>query len=186
MNLIDTRYVVVGVLLILVASPVVGAEEDRYSVTVPDGPPLSFVQPTAWEIATKDAGPSVTVELSPTSGGDFLMLVTIFPFQPDSPVSRPEGLRAAVLEMGNQKLSGALQDSIELTEVRGGGAVGYLYHLTDRNPEQGPGDYREATQGMMLLKPYVASVTVLTHSGDDSTVERAIEVLKSIKVESEP
>jgi hypothetical protein len=173
-------------LLLLVASPVVGAEEERYSVTMPDGPPFSFVQPTNWHITTEEAGRSVTVELSPASGGDFLMLVTIFPFEPNSAVSRPDGLRTVVFEAGNQKLAGALQDSIELREVQGSAAITYLYHLTDRNPERGPGDYREATQGMMLFAPYVASVTVLTHSEDDSTVERAIELLKSFKVESDP
>ena len=186
MSVRDTKYVVVGILLVLGASPVVGAEQERYSVTMPDGPAVSFVQPKGWHITTEEAGPSVTVELSPASGDDFLMLVTIFPFQPNSPGSSPDGLRTAVFEAGNQKLAGALQDSIELTEVRGSVAMGYLYHLTDRNPERGPGDYREATQGMMLLAPYVASVTVLTHSEDDGTVERAIELLKSIKVESEP
>lgn len=71
-------------------------------------------------------------------------------------------------------------------EVRGRGAFGLLYHLTDRNPEQGPGDYREARQGMMLLPPYVASVTVLTHSEDTSSAERAFDLLKSIEVESAP
>jgi hypothetical protein len=173
-------------LLLLVASPVVGAEQERYSVTMPEGPDFSFVQPTDWHITTEVAGPSVTVKLTPGSGGDFLVLVTVFPFDPSSSVSRPDGLRAEVLEAGNQELAGALQDSIELTEVQGSGAITYLYHLTDRNPERGPGDYREATQGMMLFAPYVASVTVLTHSQDDSTVERAIELLKSIRVESGP
>lgn len=128
----------------------------------------------------------MTVRLTPASGGDFLMLMTIFPVQPDSPVATPEGLRSAVLEVGEQKLPGAVQDSIELMEVRGNEAVGYLYHLTDRNPEQGPGDYREAHQGLMLLSPYVASVTVLTHSEDLGTVERAFGLLKSLEVESRP
>lgn len=184
MRLRYKKWVLVGILLLLSVSPVAGAEE-RHSLTMPDGPPVSFVQPAAWNVVAEEAGPVVTVELSPASSGDFLMLVTIFPLQPNSPVSSPEGLRAAVLEVGSQKLPGALQDSIELTEVRGIGAVGYVYHLTDRNPEQGPGDYREATQGMMLLAPYVASVTVLTHLHDGGTVERAIELLKSIKVEAE-
>jgi hypothetical protein len=186
MSLRGRNYVVVGLLLIFIVSPIVAAEESRYSVTMPGGPPLSFLQPTAWSVETEEEGPSVTVRLLPTSGPDFVMLMTIFPFQPDSPIASPEGLRTAVLEVGQQKLPGALQDSIELMEVRGSEAFGHLYHLTDRNPEQGPGDYREAHQGMMLLAPYVASVTILTHSDDTSSVEGAFELLKSIEVESEP
>lgn len=177
--------VVVGMVLVFFAFAVGGAEQELYTVTMPDGLPVTFVQPPAWHITTEVAGPSVTVELSPAGGGDFLMLVTIFPFPSNSPLSSPDGLRAAVLEAGNQKLAGALQDAIELTQVRGSGVTGYLYHLTDRNPESGPGDYREATQGIVLFAPYVATVTVLTHSEDDSTVERAMELLESFKVGSE-
>lgn len=108
MSLRDRNYVVVGLLLIFIASPIVAAEESRYSVTMPDGPSLSFLQPVGWSVETEEAGPSVTVRLSPTSGPDFVILMTILPFQPDSPIASPEGLRAAVLEVGEQKLPGAL------------------------------------------------------------------------------
>jgi hypothetical protein len=186
MSLRDKRYAVLALSCILFAFSAAGAADERHSVAVPGGPPLSFVRPADWSVETEEAGPSVTVRLTPTSGGDFLMLMTIFPFQPDSPVATPEGLRSAVLEVGKQQLPGAVQDSIELMEVRGNEVLGYLYHLTDRNQEQGPGDYREANQGMMLLTPYVASVTVLTHSDDIGTVERAFDLLKSLEVESSP
>lgn len=185
MSGVGTRCVVASMLLILVGSSGIASEGSRYLLSVPDGPRVSFLPPADWEIVTREAGPSVTVELSPASGGDFLVLVTIFPSQPDSPVSSPKGLRATVDGLGKESLSGAVQDAIELLEVGGGEAIGYLYHLTDGNPEKGPGDYREATQGMMLFAPYVATVTILTNTGDDGIVERAIELLQSIKLESE-
>lgn len=177
-----SRLSVIAAVLSTVASPGLATELERFASKLPDGAELSFIQPSAWDSRSTSTGPSLTVELSPRDEGDFLLIITVFPVQPDSSVASPDGLRTAALEAGNQKLAGALQDAIELMEVRGDQVVGYLYHLTDRNPERGAGDYREATQGMLLLGHHVASVTILTHSDDRDTVNRATALLRSMSI----
>jgi hypothetical protein len=95
-------------------------------------------------------------------------------------------MRASVLEEGNRSLTTALQDHLELSEVRGEQGVGYLYHLTDRKEEKGPGDYREATQGAMLLGRHLVTITILTHTGDSATIEQARQVVASAKITPHP
>jgi len=152
---------------------------------MPDGGRLAFTLPESWRITTQAIGVAIKIELAPApaESGDFLIVLAIIPVMSDSGPSSPQELRAAVLRSGEEKLNAALQDAIELTEVRGDHVYGYIYHLTDRNPEKGPDDYREAHQGMLRIGEYAASVTILTHSEDSATPERAIATLRSITPE---
>lgn len=50
--------------------------------------------------------------------------------------------------------------------------------------EKGPGDYREANQGAILLGQYLISATILTHPGDSATVEEAKRLLTTAKISS--
>lgn len=153
-------------------------------VPLPDGGKLELAVPGSWKAAHETAGPAVTVNLSPSDKGDFSILLTALPVLPGSPASTPEGLREATIQSGNELLSTALQKSLELTELKGPQAIGYLYHLTDRNPEKGPGDYREVHQGALLIAQRVITFTILTHTGDSETIDKAREMLRSVKISS--
>ncbi len=91
-------------------------------------------------------------------------------------------MRNLVIRQGSEALSSALQEKLEMSEVRSEGGVAYLYHLTDRSPERGPGDYREANQGAMLLGRYLLTITILTHPGDDAIVAQAKGLLAAAQV----
>jgi hypothetical protein len=179
MTLRNATFVVL--LGILAGSPAVSRAEDLVA-PLPEGGQLELTLPASWQSTQQTVGPSITVRLSPKSSGDFLVLITVIPVQPGTPIPTPESLRAAVLESGNKKLSTALQDHIELAEIKGPQVIGYLLHLTDRNPEKGPGDYREVNGGTLLLGKHVLAVTILTHSGDAATVEEAKRLLAAAKI----
>ncbi len=179
MTLRNAAFVVL--LGILAGSPAVSRAEDLVA-PLPDGGRLELVLPASWQSTHQTVGPSVTVRLSPKSSGDFLVLITVIPVQPGTPIPTPEGLRAAVLEFGKEKLSTALQDHIELDEIKGSQMVGYLFHLTDRNPEKGPGDYREVNGGTLLIGKHVLAVTILSHSGDEATVDEAKRLLAAARI----
>jgi len=178
-----TRKIVVVVSLWVLALSAIAFAEPLV-VPLPDGGKLELAVPGAWKAAHETAGPGVTVKLSPSDKGDFSVLLTVLPVQPGSPASTPEGLREAMVQRGNQQLPSAVQKTLELTEIKGPQAIGYLYHLTDRNPEKGPGDYREANQGALLVAKHMIIVTILTHTGDSETVDKAKEMLKSVKINS--
>jgi hypothetical protein len=173
---------IVAVVFLLALALAANAFAEPLVVPLPDGAKLELAVPAAWKATHEAAGPAVTVRLSPSSQGDFVVLLTVMPVQPGSPTSTPEGVREAVTKGGNEQLASALQKTLELTEIKGPQAIGYLYHLTDRNPEKGPGDYREANQGAVLIGQRVIAVTILTHSGDSATVDKVKEMLSSVKI----
>jgi hypothetical protein len=167
--------------------PGAGADQTTvFTATLAGGAEVALQLPSRWKASARQAGPSTTIRVGPSADGDFVFLITLFPLHADSPVSTAEGLRAAVLHLGNSKLHTAIQESIELVEITSDQLVGYLYHLTDRMPGEGPGNYREAHQGMLLLPSHVASATILTHTADLTTKEEAMRALKSVTIDLPP
>jgi hypothetical protein len=160
------------------------AMAERLVISLPDGSNLELTLPATWKSTHQTVGPSVTVRLSSAASVDFRVLLTTLPVKVGSPAATPDGLRAAITERGNQALPTALQERLELTEIKGQQAIGYLFHLTDRNPEKGPGDYREVHQGSILLGQHLITFTILTHPGDSATVDDAKRLLAAAKISS--
>jgi len=116
--------------------------------------------------------------------GDFSVLVTAIPWRNGRPFSDEE-LKESVRQKGVDLLSTAIQTEVALVRVAGEQAKGYLYHLTDRNPERGPGDYREVHQGAVIVGPYLLSVTILARPGDSATVTSALQALSTVTYEAQ-
>jgi len=121
-----------------------------------------------------------TIELRPGGDRDALLLITVLPPEPGIP-RLDEDIRAQVTALGQMMLATAVQTELEVFELQGAEAAGYFFHLTDREPEAGPGDYREARQGAVTVGQLLLSVTVLTHPGDDTSVTEALAVLASAR-----
>jgi hypothetical protein len=121
-----------------------------------------------------------TLELRPGGDRDALLLVTALPANSGNPRSDEE-VRAQVSALGRAMLATAAQTELELFRLEGAEAAGYLFHVTDLEPEAEPGDYREARQGAVRVGQLVLSVTVLTHPGDDTSVTEALAVLASAR-----
>jgi len=148
------------------------------AIPLADGGRLVFVHPSSW--TGKVGGPSVgpTLKLQPQDGApNFRVMITAIPMQKDGRLSNLDELEQAVRQRGKGMLSTATQKEVTLARVDGGQAKGFVYHFTDRNAEQGPGDYRELNQGALTLGPYLLSFTILTHPGDDATVKDALRML---------
>ena len=171
---------ILAVVIASVLEPTRAAEP--FLVELSDGARLELTLPDHWKAKPEVSGGATTLELTPTDRRDFVVLLTTFVLPPGSPLSTEENFKKTIEQRGNLELAGALQSSLELTEIKGEHSLIYLYHLTDRNPERGPGDYREAHQGGVLLGTHFASVTILTHPGDDAIVNQAIEVLESATI----
>lgn len=126
-------------------------------------------------------GPSLgpTVEFNAARGGDFVVLITAIPNLNDS-FRDEKDLERAVRAEGESMLPTALQDDVELVRVAGPQHVGFLYHLTDRKPESGPGDYRELHRGTVRMSTVILSITILTHTGDAGTLDAAIHLLEAV------
>lgn len=167
------------VLLILFSATEALAATSR--TTLPGGGVLDLVLPDGWRAATEISGPGLTVRITAASA-DFVVLITALPVRAGSTVKSADDVRNLVIQQGTAALASALQEKLEMSEVRSEGGVAFLYHLTDRSPERGPGDYREANQGAMLLGRYLLTITILTHPGDDAIVAQAKGLLASAQV----
>ena len=172
-----TRSFSVLIFLVLVPASAIAASTTT-DVPVGKGQRLVFTHPSTWQ--PKVSGPAVgpTLEFRPTGSGDFSVLITAIPRLNGFPRSDKE-LEGDVRQHGQSLLSTSLQNEVKIIRIAGKEASGYLYHLTDKNPERGPGDYREVNQGSVVVGPYLLSVTILTHSDDSATVAEALNVLSS-------
>ena len=173
---------IVGAIVCVLTLCSAGAVEAATSrTTLPGGGVLDLVLPDGWRAATEISGPGLTVRITAASA-DFVVLITALPVRAGAAIQSADDVRNLVIRQGSEALSSALQEKLEMSEVRSEGGVAYLYHLTDRSPERGPGDYREANQGAMLLGRYLLTITILTHPGDDAIVAQAKGLLASAQV----
>jgi hypothetical protein len=143
------------------------------------GHKLVFTHPSAWTGEIKGPAIGPTLKLGPSDSGDFSVLITAIPRMNGFPKDDQE-LEKVTLQQGQSQLPGAVQTELRLTRIEGQEAKGSFYHLTDKNPERGPGDWREAHQGAVVLGGYVLSFTILTHTDDTTTVPAALEVLRTV------
>jgi len=168
-------------LLLLVFATSIQANQP-VSVNLPDSGSLQMSIPEDWKLQQHTDAGALNLRLTPAGKGDFMVLLTVMPLSADSPISSAGDLRKLVEETGKKQLSGALQRELELTEIQISDGSGYFYHITDRNPESGPGDYREGNQGMILTRGRLIAVTIFTHTGDAATVTRAFGALKTLRI----
>ena len=166
-------------LSVLLAAPALAG---TVAVPLHGGSALRIELPEGWQESHETAGPLSTLRLTPAGEGDFVVLLTAMPVQPGSVVSTDEGVRAVVTEEGTRWLATAVQERLEVVELRGDHGTAFLYRLTDRNPEKGPGDFREVRQGAMLVGTHLLSVTILTHTGDDAIADQAQRVLLGAEI----
>jgi len=153
---------------------------------LPDSTSLRMTIPDEWKVQRDVIGEALNLRIVPAGKSDFMILMTALPLSATSPISTAADVRRATEDTGKKQLAGALQKEVVLTEIKTAGGIGYLYHMTDRNPEKGAGDYREGTQGMVLLGTHLMAVTILTHTGDDAIVAQAIDALKTLQIVGEP
>ena len=159
------------------------ASAEKKLLELPDGTTVQITLPQGWVASWKVAGGVGTAEISGEPGTDALVLITILPtLPPDSSVKDAPSLRQMVEAQGQQQLPTALQEKLTITELHLSEGAGFVYHLTDRNPEKGPGDYREVHQGALLSGGRLLTVTALSHPNDARFVASALELLASIRV----
>ncbi len=175
---------VAGCLVLLTISATLQASQP-VDVKLPDSGSLQMSVPDEWKVEQHIETGALTLRFTPAGKDDFMVLMTVIPRPADAPIATVAGVRKVVTERGRKELSGALQKELELAEIKTADAAGFLYHLTDRNPEKGPGDYREGDQGLVLAHGRLISVTILTHTGGDAIVKQALDALKTVRISGE-
>ncbi len=89
-----------------------------------------------------------------------------------------------VEKQGNGLLGTATQETIEVKPIPLKNGAAFYYHLTDREEERGPGDFKELHQGFGEISRHAIAFTVLTHPGEAQLVKKALDSLASMTITS--
>lgn len=170
--------------MLLVACAVLPAVAGQDTSLLGGGGTLTLSLPPGWHSVAQISGPGTMVQVfSGPNARQATLLITAMPNTPKSQITTPDQLRSFLETAGKDLLADAVQDRIELVALHPKGGSAFLFHLTDRRPEQGPGDFKEMHQGGMLLAGHLLTFTILTHAGEDKLVEQATSVMNSVSLQ---
>lgn len=142
---------------------------------------LALKSPTPWKDSVNRPPDNLppTIQFQAGNGKPFAVLLTpIWPFN-DTPPMTTEVLRKNVEKTAAQLKSQAVEKEIQLKSIKGIEGSGYYFKITDRAPK--PDEFKYLTQGMIKVRDLVVTFTVLTNDGQDSVIDSALEVIKSIR-----
>jgi hypothetical protein len=148
------------------------------SFPLPEHGTLKLIVPDSWNADVQSKGNlPPTIRFSPKSGSSFSVLLT--PLWPaNKSVTPPD---AAKLKQGAQRSLDALktqavEQDLQLVELRGSQGPGYYFSLTDRDPK--PNEFKLLTQGVIRISDLTTTFTILTNDGQRNVTEDALAMIK--------
>jgi hypothetical protein len=166
--------------LLLSGSHVFGGELNVRSYPLPDHGAIEFQVPGQWEDQLRQPPQRMppTIEFRQKTGPSFKILITTM-WAMNPSVTLPEGdeLRKGVQKARDLVVSQAVEEKINLVELKGPTTYGYYFSATDRNPK--PGGYKYLTQGHVRIDALMAIFTIFTNEGQESIVPEGLAMLKS-------
>lgn len=148
-----------------------------------DGGMLLLDCPAGWQAVRSGSAKKPTIRL--LSGDKLAFRVVIEAVVGEGTLPTDAQLETVVREDRRSMLrpTRSSPGSAELTAVRGASANGYVYHFTDPDSVDVGSDYREMDRGFVVVGPLVLRVSILTHSGDRTTVKTALDVISNARYE---
>jgi hypothetical protein len=174
-----------ALLMAVIAVCASGAAESgatRVDLVVPGVGAVALAYPADWQCQVTGPGESPTLTCAHDKPNGFRVLVTAMAGK----TMTDSQLKTSVQGAGEALLPGAMQKELTLRRVAGAEATGYVYALTDKSPEKGPRDFREMTQGIILLRQVALSATILTQTGGSRTVDAALAMLSAASAAAAP
>jgi hypothetical protein len=178
------RWIVLLVAVVLVASSAALAAEVKPAakatpVKVTGRADLQLMVPEGWTQTTKGPAVAPTITLSPKAEAgkraDCELLITAVPVR-DASFNRPDALKKMVEMSGKGMLEGSKEKTLEVQELKGEAASGYVFTLTDKAPK--PGEFEFVTEGCMGVGDLLLTVTILHHQKDAPQRGVAMEIVK--------
>jgi len=176
----------VGCALLLLSPPVLAAAPTSVrSYPLPGHGTLELTVPSSWKqsVSRPPADLPPTIEFTPVSGSEFVIQVTpIWSLSQDSDpdLGEPETIRGFVEKVGRRQLDHAIEREINLKEIAGPKARGYLFTITDRAPAKG--EWKYLTAGAVGVDGLLLSFTILTNSPDSGDRDRALRMIKQSRL----
>lgn len=115
--------------------------------------------------------PSVTLKLSRIGGAAEAKFTAAFLPPAKSRSLTPGDMRADVERTGQQLLSGSVEKTLVIRDMKGKHALGYYYSLTDRSygdKDPPPGEFKHMTQGILRTGDVLIAFTIFPKAVDDN------------------
>ena len=152
------------------------------SIPLPDNDILQLIVPVQWKHEIKQAGEGLppTIEITPESDEDFVILVTpLWNAGHEKEFNSPDRIRALMEEEGQKHLASSAESSLSLFRIKGERAVGFFYTLTDKAAKTGK--YKYLTRVGIGVDGLLISATILTNVKDSQTTRDALSMLVSAR-----
>lgn len=134
--------------------------------------------PANWksEVYQPEGGLPPTITLRPKSGAEFRVMVTpIWPARPDVKPMTGADMERGVREAADKAAPRSVEKTLPVKPLRGSGNLGYYFSATDSRP--GPGEFTIMNQGVIQVGGLAVTFTILTNSGQQKVVDRALSML---------
>ena len=119
-----------------------------------------------------------TISFQPQTGVPFKILITaMWNVDKKKSFNSPEAIKSFLEETGNEALSSAVEEKLNLQLLKGTPPQGYYYTLTDKAPKGG--EYKYLTQGGIGTGDLLLVLTILYNDKETEAVKDALEMFSS-------
>lgn len=150
------------------------------SYSLPNNGTFRLQVPEGWRDQVRQTTNNLppTISFLPESGAAFEVLATAIWIQPGLTMLGATEMRNIVENSAKEVAPEAVEEKIEIRELKGIVDIGYYFAATDKAPK--PDEYKYLTQGMMRVRDIVFTFTILTNDGQEDIVSKAISMLASV------
>ena len=167
-------------LVVLAVSGAAQAKDAETQCPIPAHGGLAFTVPAGWKAvcgATTVDPATGNVKLTGAKPGEFELLMTSVWVPPAQRANLAgANLKAIVQSAGEVLLPGAVETSLQLTELSGAASRGFVFTLTDKSPA--PGEFKYMMQGTVVTGELLVSVTFLYRDPATGDKASALGLLK--------
>lgn len=142
---------------------------------------LHIPVPAAWKVKTRvEPGRPSTMELSPESGDEFQVLLTVFaPPVGNEEILQPAALRESLALGGQRPLAQAVETTLDIKELKDTPNPCLYFSLTDRDPKD---SYKYLVQAQARVGTLIAAVTILQRSADSAPRDKAFDMIRGTRL----
>lgn len=122
-----------------------------------------------------------TVRFMRPENRDFMLIASfIVPPEGKAAAGAPDRSQANVRRAADAALQRSVEKSIDVVPIKGEIAQGHYFKATDRAPEKG--GFRHIVQGEVRGEQVAVTFTILSNDGQEASVQRALEVIKGMRI----
>jgi len=138
--------------------------------------------PASWhdEVHQESDNPPVVITLNPPSDFSSKVLISVLWHKNEKDDSNsPQETKKFVQDAGNKALHYAVENILDIRELKRNGRTGYFYTLTDKAPK--PDEYKYMTQGAYGTGKYLLTFTILTNEKNSEVTSKALNIIADSK-----